>query len=328
MAFSNNQVRHLFVEKALSTRTNIPATDAVGTILPKGNSNRTQLYFQYKSPAGIICSDKIDTDKIMSITVKKASDLAKKLKVVEVTLDAAVSDTPVAGQEYITRIAYNSFITDGTESTHVEYGYVKATSAMDASAFYKEMAISLAKNTAGLVNIYVGTTTANTAVTATTKVTDLTDTYVKILIEEKEQEWSLGTIPVAYVPFDVQTTAIVVNGEEIPWGEVKAVAAINTVGNGKQIADLEYFCKGARGDVYRNMGFPYTIKSTYLVDPEKTYDVLDIHYAFVGSNESAQKSEKDLTIVCDSATSNALMKALITKINGLLPEDLAIPSLS
>lgn len=328
MAFSINQVRHLFVEKSLASGTNILESDAAGTILPKGNTNKTQLYFQYKSPAGIISSDKIDTDKIMSISVKKADELAHNLKAVEVTLDATVSNAPIAGQEYITRVAYTSFITDGTESTHVEYGYVKATSAMDASAFYKAMALSLAKNTAGLVNIYVCTSTDNTLVTATTKAADLADTYIKIIVEEKEQDWALGTIPMAYVPFDVQTTAIIVNGEETPWGEVKSIASINKVGNGKIIADLEYFCKGARGDVYRNMGYPNVIKSTYLVDPSKTYDTLDIHYYSVGSNESAQKSEKDLTIVCDSTDTNALIKALITKINGLLPEDKAIPSLT
>ena len=59
---------------------------------------------------------------------------------------------------------------------------------------------------------------------------------------------------------------------------------------------------GERGDIYRGVGYPNNIKTTYMVDASKTYSVLDIHYAYVGSNESVQKSEKTITIVCDNKT--------------------------
>jgi hypothetical protein len=34
-----------------------------------------------------------------------------------------------------------------------------------------------------------------------------------------------------------------------------------------------------------------------MVDPAKTYDTVAIHFAYVGSNESVQKSEKDITLL-------------------------------
>ena len=51
--FSINQVRHLYVAKALKSGTNLLTTDAAGSILPKGDTAKTHLYFQYMSPGGI-----------------------------------------------------------------------------------------------------------------------------------------------------------------------------------------------------------------------------------------------------------------------------------
>jgi hypothetical protein len=48
------------------------------------------------------------------------------------------------------------------------------------------------------------------------------------------------------------------------------------------------------------------------VDETKTYDVIDIHYAYVGSNESVQKSEKTLTIVGETADLADIKSAIQT----------------
>jgi len=70
---------------------------------------------------------------------------------------------------------------------------------------------------------------------------------------------------------------------------------------------------GERGDIYRNMGFPNVIPTTYLVDPTKEYHVLDISYYFAGPGEDVQKSQRSLSIVCaDKATMNALITAFNT----------------
>ena len=82
----------------------------------------------------------------------------------------------------------------------------------------------------------------------------------------------------------------------------------------------EYFCMGERGDMYRGIGYPNNIPTTYLVDPTVKYNVIDIHYAYVGSNESVQKSEKTITLVvpkvgATNSVSNKLANDIIKAIN-------------
>lgn len=330
--FSINQVRHLYVAKALKSGANLLATDAAGSILPKGDTAKTQMYFQYMSPAGIVRSDLIAVDKIMYAKATGSEDLAHKLTRVLLTLDANVNATPVAGQEYITRIAFRQYIGLGEEDTNQKYGYVKATANMTASDFYKKMAISIADNvsrdTTPLVTVYLKTADDEEPVAPKTKEADLTGTYTGIILEEAVQAWELGTMPQAFIPFTVQPTTVIVDGDEYIWGVVEAQEATNQVEDGHNIADLEYFCMGARGDHYRMMGYPNVIKTTYLVDPTAKYDTLDIHYAFTDSNEGVQKSEKDITIVCVDDGSHTDMKALIAAVNALLPTDKQIAALA
>lgn len=338
MTFSINQVRHLYVAKALKSGANLLATDAAGSILPKGDTKKTNMYFQYMSPAGIVRSDLIAIDKIMSAKATGSEDLAHKLTRVLLTLDANVNATPVAGQEYITRIAFRQYIGLSEEDQNFKYGYVKATAGMTASDFYKKMAISVADNvsrdTTPLVTVYLKTADYLKAVESEelvvpkTKEADLVGTYTGIIFEEAVQSWELGTMPQAFIPFTVQPTTIIVDGDEYIWGIVESQDATKEVDNGHNIADLEYFCMGARGDHYRMMGYPYVIKTKYLVDPTAKYDTLDIHYAFIDSNESVQKSERDITIVCVDDGSHTDMNALIAAVNALLPTDKQIAALS
>ena len=331
--FSINQVRHLYVAKALKSGTNLLTTDAAGSILPKGDTAKTHLYFQYMSPGGIVRSDLIAVDKIMSAKATGSDELAHKLTRVLLTLNADVSANPVAGQEYITRIAFRQYIGLSEEDQNFKYGFVKATSSMkNASDFYKKMAISIADNvsrdTTPLVTVYLKTAASEKLVVPKTKEADLSDTYTGIIIEEAVQDWELGTMPQEFIPFTVQPTTIIVDGEECVWGKVESQAATHKVENGHNIADLEYFCMGARGDHYRMMGYPNVIKTKYLVDPTAKYDTLNIHYAFTDSNEGIQKSEKDITIACVNDGSHTDMKALITAINKLLPADKQIATLA
>ena len=332
MNFSINQVRHLYVAKALKSGANLLATDAAGSILPKGDTAKTQMYFQYMSPAGIVRSDLIAVDKIMYAKATGSEDLAHKLTRVLLTLDANVNAEPVAGQEYITRIAFRQYIGLSEEDQNFKYGYVKATANMTASDFYKKMAISIAGNvsrdTTPLVTVYLKTADSEALVAPKTKEADLTGTYTGIIFEEAVQAWELGTMPQAFIPFTVQPTAVIVDGDEYIWGVVEAQDATKKVENGHNIADLEYFCMGARGDHYRMMGYPNVIKTTYLVDPTAKYDTLDIHYAFTDSNEGVQKSEKDITIVCVDDGKHTNMKALIAAVNALLPADKQIAALA
>lgn len=320
MVISINQVRQLYVAKAL--KDNTAALTTAGDIVPKADTAKTTLYFQSMSPAGIVASDKIDIKNVISAKATASKDLAHKLVRYSVTLDADVADAPVAGQNYILRLAFRQYIGLSEEDQYFKYGEVIARSGMTASDFYKKMAISLAKNlenkteSTPLVNIYLNSAAADgtdVPVTATTKESDLNkDDYDKIIIEEAEQPWVLGMMPQAFIPFTPQFLTIEV---ERLWGTATVVTPTKTVPDGHLIADLEYFCMGARGDIYRGMGYPNIIKTTYLVDPNAVYDVLDIHYFYTGSNESVQKSEKTITLVAVDDGSHTAMNALINAIN-------------
>ena len=53
------------------------------------------------------------------------------------------ADAPVAGQNYILRLAFRQYIGLSEEDQYFKYGEVIARSGMTASDFYKKMAISL-----------------------------------------------------------------------------------------------------------------------------------------------------------------------------------------
>jgi hypothetical protein len=59
---------------------------------------------------------------------------------------------------------------------------------------------------------------------------------------------------------------------------------------------------GERGDQYRNVGWPHVIKTTYLVDPTKQYNVLELHYAFTDTGVNSYRTEKEITIVAEDAS--------------------------
>lgn len=314
--FSVNQVRQLYVATALKTP-HVLASDAAGSIAVKNDTVKSHLYFEYKGADNLMRSDLIDTKNILYAKATDATAMAHDLKSVTIALDSDVNGgAPVAGQDYILRIAFKQYVGMSDEDQYFKYGMVHAYAGMDASEFYKVLAVSLAKNfsreVVPLIKIEIKTASATTEVTPTTKVADLTGTYTGVVITEVEQPWRLGVMAQTPVYFTVQSVPVTVNGDERYWATLTESTS-GSIGNGKTIADLEYFCMGERGDMYRQVGWPHNIPTTYLVDPAKAYCVFDIHYAYVGSNESVQKSEKTITIVCaDKAELNKVIAAFNT----------------
>ena len=314
--FSVNQVRQLYVATAFKT-SHVLASDAAGSIAVKNDTAKSHLYFEYKGADNLMRSDLIDTKNILYAKATDATAMAHDLKSVTIALDSNVNGgAPVAGQDYILRIAFKQYVGMSDEDQYFKYGMVHAYAGMDASEFYKVLAISLAKNfsreVVPLIKIEIKTASATTEVTPTTKAADLTGTYTGVVVTEVEQPWRLGVMAQTPVYFTVQSVPVTVNGDERHWATLTEGTS-GSIGNGKTIADLEYFCMGERGDIYRQVGWPNNIPTTYLVDPAKAYYVFDIHYAYVGSNESVQKSEKTITIVCaDKAALNKVIVAFNT----------------
>ena len=338
--FSTNQVRQLYVATDVKTSGHVLASDAAGSIAVKNDTAKNHLYFEYKGADNLMRSDLIDIKNILYAKATNANDMAHELKSVTIALDSNVnSGSPVAGQDYILRIAFKQYVGMSDEDQYFKYGMVHAYAGMNADKFYKVLALSLAKNfsreVVPLIKIEVHSKATKSkrgfdsngymVVTPTTKdngKSDTTNPYYdgtsavvadidSIRITEVEQPWRLGVMAQTSVYFTVQPVAVMVNGDERIWATVTE-GTNGTIGNGKKIADLEYFCMGERGDVYRGIGWPHNIPTTYLVDPTKTYYVFDVHYAYVGNNEAVQKSEKTITVVCSDKTK---FNSLITAFN-------------
>ena len=346
MNYSVNQVRQLYVAKALKT-SHVLASDTAGSIAVKSDTAKNHLYFEYKGADNLMRSDLIDIKNILYAKATDADDMAHELKSVTVTLDTNVNGgAPVAGQDYILRIAFKQYVGMSDEDQYFKYGMVHAYAGMDADEFYKVLALSIAKNfsreVVPLIKIEVHSKATKSkggfdsngymVVTPTTKdngKSDTTNPYYatnaivtdidSIRITEVEQPWRLGVMAQTPVYFTVQPVAVMVNGDERIWATVTE-STNGTIDNGKKIADLEYFCMGERGDIYRGIAFPHNIPTTYLVDPTIKYNVIDIHYAYVSSNEGVQKSEKTITLVvpkvgATNSVSNVLANSIITAIN-------------
>lgn len=326
--FSTNQVRQLYVATEVRSP-HVLASDTAGSIALVNDNAKSHLYFEYKGADNLMRSDLIDIKNILYAKVTNAADMATDIKSVTVALDKDVSGDPVAGQDYILRIAFRQYAGMSDEDQYFKYGMVHVYAGMGADEFYKVLAQSIAKNfsreVTPLIKIEVhskatkskGKFDANGYMVVHPDTKDngkedatnpyyATDAIVtdidSIRITEVEQPWKLGVMAQTPVYFEVQPLPVIVNGDERIWATVTK-GTNGTIGNGKKIADLEYFCMGERGDIYRGIGFPNNIVTTYLVtNPSKTYHTFDIHYAYVGSNEAVQKSEKDITIVCSDKT--------------------------
>ena len=337
--FSTNQVRQLYVA-TLVKPSQVLASDAAGSIAVKNDAAKNHLYFEYKSVDNLMRSDLISIKNILYAKATNAKNMATNIKSVTVALDATVNEgNPVAGQDYNLRITFRQYVGMSDEDQYFKYGMVHAYAGMTADEFYKVLALSIAKNfsreVVPLIKIEVHSEATKSkggfdssgymVVTPTTKdngKSDATNPYYatdaivtdidSIRITEVEQPWRLGVMAQTPVYFTVQSVPVTVNGDERHWATLTEGTS-GSIGNGKTIADLEYFCMGERGDIYRGVGFPNNIVTSYLVDPSKEYHTFDIHYAYVGDNESVQKSEKDITIVCsDKAELNKIVLAFNT----------------
>ena len=268
MGNTDNQVRHLYVAKTIvkATPTNVGDLQLV----KQGNI----AYFKYMSPnKQLVVSDKIDLDKIEYVKTIQAAKMQKKLKKHTITL----TEDPIAGQEYIIRLTFKNYIGIGDNNMAFKYGMGSGTTK---AALLADLEKSLKAN---LKDINV---------LADVKVQEET-----LVITEVAQDWVRGKMAKAVIPFEVDFLPINIEGVETTDWASETKSEGDAIPNGYDIADMEYFYMGNRGDIYRGMGYPHNIETTYLVDETKEYNVLEIHYSYVGANESVQKSEKDITIV-------------------------------
>jgi uncharacterized short protein YbdD (DUF466 family) len=288
------------------------------------NGAETEGVFLYKGNATVVKSPLIPFKNITYIKATKKEDLRTPFKSQKITLNTEVNGGKlVAGQDYVLRIVLNHWIGMSEYDTYVKDAVVHATAKMTAEQFYKAMVESL--NMA--FSREVGATKKNNPYL------DFKADAAGITITEKEQPWKLGLEQSEPVLFNAQPTTIYIkedNDDEI-WGTVtsntakKSEVVVGTTGkgNGHDIADLEYFCMGERGDQYRMVGWPNVIPTHYYIDATKEYNTLDLHFAYTDEGTASYRSEKDITIVAEDAeVINSIVKNF-NSATGLKIKDLA-----
>ena len=307
--FTENQATLVYVAKAL--KTDFASLKDAGDILVKATPDKQAIYFQHKGVADISRSDLIEVKNIISANATAAKDMEKKLKNATVTLDSSVNGgKPISGQDYVLRLVFSGYIGISPEdSQYWKYGVVHATNGMTASDFYKKMALSIAKNMSREAVQFIKVFLGDTEVTPRTKEDKLTGTYTGVTIKEVAPDWIRGTKQEKIVRLTVEPTTVNDGTSDVVWGTVEYSDG-DTLKNGKEIADMEYFFAGEKGDQYRLINWPDYVPTEYLVDPTQEYDVIDIHYSYVGANESVQKSEKDIKLIVPAGKADGISKAI------------------
>lgn len=279
---------------ATAQKASVAKTDAAGTIAVKSNTAKTEMYFNYVgADKTVMRSDLIKVDSIMYAKATKADALKLKLKSVKVSL----ADALIPGEDYILRINIQQAFGKGDDTTYQKFGAVRATSGMTPQTFWTAMKQSLDRNFSKELTEWFTFEAAEDGLTIT----------------EVEQPWVAGKTPKENVHFDVVNCYIMDTGVEVEAFTIAKPTYTLEAKNGHIIVDQEIFYMGERGDQYRDTNGLIKINTQYLADANKDYCTIDIHYAFVDSNEGVQKSEKDIYIVGEQAT----ITALITAINGI-----------
>lgn len=151
---------------------------------------------------------------------------------------------------------------------------------------------------------------ATNAVAATASVTSTS----KLTITAKPQPIVLGKKFGRPIEFDV--LALVSDNAT---STVQTVTPPNPgMGTGKQVATLEYFYRGERGDKYRGLNYPWDWPTTTktLANPSGTYNVIEITHSN-GNDNGINKIviPKELTIaIAESPGTTTLMDALVVDI--------------
>ena len=313
--FTSNQVNHVYVAKA------VQATPAVAGDIAVGKTAEGELYFVYKNAMG--GSERSDLIKIKNIMWAKAisgtfPSQLRTLKKYTIEAPSTIED----GKTYTVILEMD--LHNGVESIYRKtvsvVGRTNDTDFMDR--LFAAMEASFGRDT--YVNDVFKVVNDGAGVISIIELPQADKYKVGLFANEgvrfkvfSEDDLEINTTGDPMIPLDATEDDVLGNG----------VATAYTIGNSYNIADLEYFALGERGDKYRLIGWPNAAPSKTLaeVGDAVNYDILNIHFAFTDSNESVQKSEKDITIVADSTTTviNDLLTAIGTAGATVTPSSLS-----
>lgn len=352
--FTSNQVNHVYVAKAVNgTANDIDGGNLGYTTTGSGANTKevkpsvsnngdifcwktadNELYFTYKNgDGGIVRSDLIPIKNIMWARVISGNHRTQKrtLKKYTITVPSYYSDasnvTADAKNGVTLTAVLEMTLHNGVESIYRKTASVAVRSGDTVSELSKRLGESLKESFErdDYVNdkFKVSQSTSGSAPNITYGAISIIEKpqsakYKRGLFENEEVQFRVFTEDNLTVSGPTPATLTDINGS--------GGSSNYTIGNAYNIADLEYFALGERGDKYRNIGWPNAVPSKCVADAptdSAAYNILQIHFAFTDSNEGVQKSEKDITIAIPmdtpvAAGTGTSAVTVVTSINKLL----------
>lgn len=284
MIFSTKQIRHLFVLKnKVATKADL-ANLGDYTVTKVFDGDGPAIHVTYMGYNNVTHTDVIPIDNIRRITFAPYHKLRTALPSVTITAGGA----GVVGTEYLLTLRFPEYISLTPEEDFVKTISFVFTSTGGNIATQAKAAIdaAFARDHNNLI---------------TTTVVDAT----KVKITSNEQAWRLGLMENRPVRCFVQGLKSYASGVESTWATATDSTDVTVafMKNGYITADLEYFCMGARGDQYRQVGFPHTIDTEYVITKadarSKEYDYITIHYFYQGEGFINDYSEKVIQFVSE-----------------------------
>lgn len=289
--FSTNQVRQLYVAKALKTLS--PSADPTTVLTAAGDIavvgiEKDQFKLVYKNADDIIAaSDNVKVSKVEYVKKATAASLAIKLLKNTIALATGVTINDIKGKHAQLILNLREF----SERYPIVIDVFVADNAT-ATTFYASLKDELEKALKAFK----------------TKPVTVTSSASGLVITQAPQKWVRGKFQANPVNFDVYTKC-----GDIAWGNVVVADSGITVTGDYGVADLEYFCYGERGDVLRQGAWPNDYVPTFMVNPvagTSTYGIVTIQYAYAGNAEDIQKSPKTIQIAAPDSVCTSIENAI------------------
>ena len=299
--FNTDQVRHFYV---------CNSADCFSTI---GNSEFMKI--DPGATYSAASSDIIEKKQIEEIRITSALDkLVPPRKKVTVGVASGILDSGnvPAGYHFVLKIIFSQYVSNSDEDRLVKIADVYTKTAMTPAAFVTELKASLDRNLAAEENA-TDTTLVTRTVSSNTLV--LTENYMP---------WKRGKMSVGKLPFYVVAEPVVIDNIEVDWATLTPATvtkdSVDTAAGAKKLADLEWFCLGERGDIYRGLTWPNNFEPEYLVDATGStdYSIVDLTYYYKGNTEDIQHSRKVVTVALidvDGEDAAAALAELLPNVN-------------
>lgn len=312
--FSTNQARQLYVAK-LNDSATAPADLDVNECFVK-KSNKNEAYFVFKTGQSNILRSDLIRKSDYSIKVTKGEAVERKLKKFTLEYNPELNNGDlVVGQDYILHLNIGQAYGLGEDNVDIKFGAVRTSASMTPTQFWTKMADSV----------------KNSCKKDLFPLIDVEAVGESLVITEKE----LPSIPrvgsvMDGIKIDITCNTVNDDGDEVGWLKINQNTHMpytvedsdQAVANAKIFAELEWFCHGEKGDIYRGVGYPNSIHTEYDVDIKsgQNYSCIDIHFSYQGTCEDIQKSEKDLTIIVPESAkdSDANAQAIVEAFENIL----------